>query len=54
MEKGTNIWNYKISLSDLCKIYGIFFRDIATKLKIFVKDDQIIKMTINPYDCFSR
>lgn len=49
----SNLWRYRISLDDLSQVYGIFFRDIPMKLKIYVKKGGIIKLAMTPYNLFS-
>jgi hypothetical protein len=41
-------------LTDLSKVYGIFFRDIPIKLKVYVKKNEIIKLSIIPYNLFAK
>ena len=49
-----NLWSYKISLDDLSRIYGVFFKDVPIKFKIFVKDGAIIKLTMIPYKLVAK
>lgn len=44
-----NLWSYKISLDDLSRIYGVFFKDVPIKFKIYVKEGAIIKLSMIPY-----
>lgn len=53
-KESKKLWNYKISIEDLSKIYSIFFRDIPIKLKIFIKNQEIIRLSIIPYHVFSK
>lgn len=49
-----NLWSYKISLDDLSRIYGIFFRDAPIKFKIYVKEGAIIKLSMTPYKLIAK
>lgn len=49
----SRLWKYRISLDDLSQVYAIFFRDIPMKLKIYVKNGEIIKLSMKPYGLFS-
>ncbi len=54
MIKGiNNLWRYRISLDDLARVYAIFFRDIPIKLKVFIKNGEVIKLLMVPYNLFS-
>ena len=45
MQKSAKLWNHKVSLIDLNKIYNIFFRDIPKKLKVYLKNGEINAVT---------
>lgn len=49
-----NLWNYKISLDDLSRIYGVFFKDIPIKFKIYAKEGSIIKLNIIPFKLVAK
>ena len=49
-----NLWNYKISLDDLSRIYGVFFKDVPIKFKIYVKEGSIIKLNIIPFKLVAK
>ena len=49
-----NLWSYKVSLDDLSRIYGVFFKDVPIKFKIYVKEGSIIKLNIIPFKLVAK
>ena len=52
--KTTNLWPYAVSLDSIGILYNICFSGLPIKFKTYIKQSEIIQMSIIPFKCDSK